>query len=448
MGKKTRYRKGQLKPYLLRAESHEISTLTAVPHTEPLAHKWLAKMRWGKLGENKQACPHCGTIDTHYWIESKTRWACRATLCGRHFSVTTQTKFHGTRRTAREIISILFQFQEAVEGISSRHLAGLHDMGQQSMNVITHKIREALWESCDRSPLTGEVDADAAYFFKYKRPPNTGTGTSFAMKAKAKTAGLYPDNPDAAKEGIRSPAPAGPGDVPAAQAPVAPKADEKEPAPDTMHALVAFIERDKLGGGGKRVRVAVIKTENQVDLFALAKEFVAKEATVFTDDHSGYNLFSGRFLVHRQVNHKVTFMDKDGTHTNTVEGFFAQMRRMQTGAYHRMGLGYLELYATEMAWRYEVRRTSNLAKLEDLARRCLTTGLPKQFADYWDKRPKDQRIAKPAEGTTAFELPKGSMRVRRGRPPKGKGSARSSLELAPAAPGPSLETERPGASAA
>ena len=443
MARISRYKKGQEKPYLLTAASHEISTLTAVPRTEPQAIQWLAKMRWGKLGENVQACPHCGAIDTHYWIKTKTRWSCRAKLCRRQFSVTTETKFHSTKLSAREIISILFQFQEAVEGISSRHMAGLHDMGQQPMNIITHKIREALWESWDHSPLTGEVEADAAYFFKYKRPPNAGTGTSFGMKAVAKAAGIASENKQEAAKEATTAAPTADGTPPTpetdatAAAPTettsAPSGDatkaEKEKDPDTMHALVAFIERGTTCPGGQRVRVAVIKTENQLDLLKLGKEFVDKDATVITDEHSGYNLFSGRFVEHRQVNHKVAFKDEDGTHTNYVEGFFAQMRRMQAGAYHRMGLGYLELYATEMAWRYEMRRTSNLTKLEDLARRCLTTGLPKRFADYWDKRPKERRIAKPAEGTMAFEIPKGSMRVKRGRPKKSKDKPPPAVEL-------------------
>jgi len=375
------------KPFLLTRAARETDVLTVVPSKEIDAVKWLARMRWGPGGWEQQACPHCGAIEHHYFRPKQMHWQCRAKLCRRKFHVFTKTKFHGTRRTAREVISILFQFQEAAEGISSRQLGGLHNMSQQAMNVFTHKIREALWQTHNRALLIGEIEADAAYFFKYKRPPNRGTGTSYKMKKEAQEAGLDPDAPEAPDE-------------------------------DKMHALVAFVERGAPGEGGVRVRIAVLKTENQLNLLALAKTFADKDATAYTDEHKGYGLFSGRFKSHRRVLHRKEFRSKDGTHTNMVEGFFAQMRRMQAGAYQRMALGYLELYATEMAWRYEHRRISNLKRLEDLARRCLTSGPSVRFADYWDKRPVDRRIAKPKDRAVAFEIPKGSFGNRRGRPPK------------------------------
>lgn len=408
------------KPFILTKAARETDVLTVVPSKEIDAVKWLARMRWGPGGWEQQTCPHCGAIEQHYSRPKEIEWQCRGKLCRQKFNVFTKTKFHATRRTAREVISILFHFQEAAEGISSRQLGGLHDMSQQAMNVFTHKIREALWQTHDRSLLTGEFEVDAAYFFKYKRPPNIGTGTSFKMKAKAKAAGLDPDAPEAT-------------------------AEEDDP----MHALVAFVQRGEPGEGGIRVRVAVIKTENQIDILRFAKSFADRDAIAFTDEHKSYNPFAGRFKSHRRVTHKKEFRSKDGTHTNMVEGFFAQMRRMQAGAYHRMGLGYLELYATEMAWRYERRRISNLKRLEDLARRCLTTGSPLRFADYWDKRDIEDRIVKPKDQAVAFEIPKGSFGKRRGRPPKR--DARMSLapdvrsagspDQAPLAlPPPSLET--------
>jgi hypothetical protein len=385
----SRYKKGQPKPFLLRPEAREISLLDLTAMTEAQAVGWLAAIRWPEHWPQQQVCPHCQTATDHTWLDKYERWSCRNRQCAKQFNVLTLTKLQGLRRTAREIVAILFQFAQAAEGISSLHLSRLYNMTHQAMNVLTHKLREGLYAAQDPTLLTGEVEADAAYFFRYKRPGNVGRGASAAMRGKAKGAGLT-------------------------------ESDKEKDDPAKMHALVTFVERGSSGEGGVRVKVAVLKTENQLDLLQTAKSFVATEAVVITDEHSGYNLLDGRHD-HRTVNHSREFVSKDGAHTNIVEGFFSQMRRMQAGAYHRMGLGYLELYAVEMAWRYERRRQSNLQRTMDLARCCLTMGLPVRFADYWDKRPLGARIPKPKESTVAFEIPKSEVPRRRGRPPKSAG---------------------------
>jgi ISXO2-like transposase domain len=88
-----------------------------------------------------------------------------------------------------------------------------------------------------------------------------------------------------------------------------------------------------------RIRVSIVKTENQVDLMKYAAEFVASGAEVLTDNHRSYNLQDALVDSQMQVRHKVAFMDEDGTHTNNVECFFGELRRAQTGAFHGMGLG-------------------------------------------------------------------------------------------------------------
>jgi hypothetical protein len=67
-------------------------------------------------------------------------------------------------------------------------------------------------------------------------------------------------------------------------------------------------------------------------------------------------------------------------------------------------------YATEIAWRLEMRDVPNDVRFADLARQALCSGPSKQFADMWNKRPVDKRVAKPEERGVAFEIPRRSMK--------------------------------------
>jgi len=375
----------------------------AIFNDEDAALKWLAELRWGLDG---QVCPFCGDIDHHYWLAKRRLWKCRAKQCGRQFSIFTGTKFHATSLKPSDVTRLLLVWQESAEGMSSRELAGLIGLNYRATHFQVMKLREALVQTQDTTPLTGIVEVDAAYFCRYVRPPNKGTGTSYRTKAKS-AEGKEEAAGDAETTKVTK-----------AQSPVA-KANDAETAKDgkylqnpNMHALVAFVQRLPDGMGIARIRVAVVKTETQVDVLPLTLAFVDESATVLTDEHGAYTPVIAAVADHARIRHKNAFVDEAGVHTNHVECYFGEMRRAQQGAFHSMGLGYLIYYATEIAWRLEMRDKPNHIRLEDLARRVLRSGRPVQFADMSNKRPKagKPKVEKPAVKGLAFEIPKASVK--------------------------------------
>lgn len=373
--------------YLLCADYRQESLQDLLKRTEEDTVQYLAKIRWGGLGENKQACPACGSIDTHYWCKSLGGWKCRDKLCGKQFTVFSGTRLHGIKMPPTTVMSILFHFVEAKDGISSREISGLHDFNHQTVHVMTLKIREALRETISAEPLlTGYVQADAAYFIKYVRPGNIGMGASTAAKVQQKNAGL---DENAKVHNVVSP---------------------------NMHALVVFV---KAGQQGQReYRIACIKTENQVDLLALGQRFCAPGAALVTDQHSAYNFFSGEFVAHYRVNHQQEFMTEDGFNTNFAEGIFSRLRAAVAGAWHRTSIQNLEEYGWEIAWRQTMVGRPNGEQLDDLVRRVLTSGRPTRFVDYWGKRPKEHRPKREELGMLV-EVDKNDLSKRRGRPAAG-----------------------------
>lgn len=374
--------------YLLRAEYRRTSLLKLLDKSEAEQRAYLAGIRWGEHGENKQVCPACGSIETHYWCESVSRWKCRDKLCGKQFTVFSGTRFHNMKMSMPQFLGIMFQFVEAKDSVSSRELSGLYDLNHQSVHVTTLKIREAIRETMSAEPLLdGYIQADAAYFMKYQRPKNVGTGASLSAKRDQKNAGLN-ENGKVAQT-------------------VSPK----------MHALVVFVQSG--AKGQRRYKVAVVKTENQVDMLTLGQQFCTKNALLVTDQHSAYNFFTGEFDAHFRVNHSEEFMSEDGFHTNYAEGFFARVRAAVGGAWHKMTLQYLEEYGWEFAWRQTMAGHNNLYQLNDLLRRVLNSGRATRFADYWGTRP-EPKPKVPADGRgTVMAVDKDGVKKKRGRPTVG-----------------------------
>ena len=313
--------------YLLTPAYRTTSLLEILGYTETQLAAYLEHIRWGGLGLGVQACPKCGSIDRHYRCASINGWKCKG--CAKQFSVLSGTRVHGMKMSLKTFMSFAMHFMEAKDSMSSRELSGLHDLDYQTAHVLTLKVREAIRETMgSEGPLTGYVQADAAYFMKYVRPGNVGTGAALAAKEIQKNAGLDED-----------------GKLPA-------KVNE------SMHALVVFVQAGQQCH--RRYRIAMIKTENQVDLLTLGQQFCAKEAILVTDQHSAYNFFSGEFVAHHQVNHNKEFQTRDGVNTNLAENIFSRIRAAVHGAWHRMSVQNLVEYGWEVAWRQEMVGSDNL----------------------------------------------------------------------------------------
>jgi hypothetical protein len=61
-------------------------------------------------------------------------------------------------------------------------------------------------------------------------------------------------------------------------------------------------------------------------------------------------------LDHRIINHSAGLYVQGSTHTNTIEGFFGNLKTGMRGAYKKVSPRYLQSYLNEYAWRYNARR--------------------------------------------------------------------------------------------
>lgn len=77
-------------------------------------------------------------------------------------------------------------------------------------------------------------------------------------------------------------------------------------------------------------------------------------AILITDAYPGYRLVR-QFMPHETISHSEWYVDGD-IHTNTIESFWAILKRGIVGQYHKVSPRYLSRYITEFSYRYNYRK--------------------------------------------------------------------------------------------
>lgn len=119
---------------------------------------------------------------------------------------------------------------------------------------------------------------------------------------------------------------------------------------DNKSAVMGFIERD----GSARLRVIGDNTFKDV-----VRDNVKPSATVITDSHISYVGLADEYNDHQSVNHSIMEFRKGIAYTNSVEGFFACLKRSIFGIYHQVSPKHLQRYCYETAYRYNTRKITD-----------------------------------------------------------------------------------------
>ena len=81
------------------------------------------------------------------------------------------------------------------------------------------------------------------------------------------------------------------------------------------------------------------------------------EKTRFMTDGEGqYRLLADMFVSHETVNHGIGEYVRGDVHNNTVEGYFATLKRGIIGTYHHVSPQHLKRYLAEFDFRYNERK--------------------------------------------------------------------------------------------
>ena len=128
---------------------------------------------------------------------------------------------------------------------------------------------------------------------------------------------------------------------------------------------------NKRGRGTKKEAVlGAVERDGNVKISAVSKsmlsgknlmDFVRKnidvlETILVTDEYIGYNKMKD-IVAHETINHSYEYARGD-IHTNTIESFWAILKRGIIGQFHKVSKKYLQNYLDEFEYRYN-RRNQN-----------------------------------------------------------------------------------------
>ncbi len=331
--------------------------------TDDQARMFLAELRWGSA--DQQVCPDCGVIDRHYNIRTRGQWRCKH--CFHTFSVTSGTPLADHKLGYRKLLIALFAFVINQKGLAALALRRIIGGQYRTSFTLLHKLREAIMLTTSQDQLGGIVEIDGGHFSGRKR------------KGRKKR------KPDAKKKTVP--------DKYAQHRSRAPRSAFayhpnrriiialREISPETTGAINKYNGKP-IGKGATRTVVAVCRSENNVDVEALIRKHVAAPSTIRSDEMHAYCNVKLMGYTHEVVNHSVEFSSDEGYNENQAESFFSRMRRACIGIYHRITPKYMLDYATETAWREDVRRKDTRTQMAELFSRVSRAGLSRDWINY------------------------------------------------------------------
>ncbi|MCY3789045.1 MAG: IS1595 family transposase [Gemmatimonadetes bacterium] len=276
-----------------------VSIIQQFPHQAACINH-LESVRWGEQPQ----CPFCQSEHVARKAEKGRvgRWNCHA--CKSSFNVLSGTIFEKTRIPLQKWFLAIGLMLNAKKSLSSYQLARDCDLNPPSAWYMQQRIRAAMADN-DRL-LSGLVEADETYVGGKPRRTNRK------------------DDHTRNKPG---------------------RGTKKTP-------VIGVVER----GGAVIAKVAEDLTGKGIVQFL--KGAVDPDASLLiTDEYRGYNAAES-FLPHAVINHSERYVD-GWVHTNTIEGFWALIKRAWYGQHHHYSRRYTPLYVAETSWKYNERKNPN-----------------------------------------------------------------------------------------
>ena len=261
----------------------------------------LENIRWG----DNPCCPKCGCLEVARKADGDRvgRWNCR--VCKSSFNVLSGTIFEKTRVPLQKWFLAIGLMIHAKKSLSSCQLARDLDLTQPTAWYVQHRIRAAMTD--DQLPLLqGIVEADETYLGGKPRKTNKKDG-----------------------------------------APPSPRGRGTKKTP-----VIGAVER-----GGKVVAQVATSLTGKGILRFVQDNIDPSGSLLITDEYTAYKAVR-KTMRHAVINHSVSYADGD-THTNTIESFWALIKRAWYGSHHHYKEGYIPLYVAEACWKYNHRRSRN-----------------------------------------------------------------------------------------
>lgn len=263
-----------------------------------LEHLW--RTRHSPDGEHAY-CPKCDgrhVFKRYATKQGRQSWTC--TACGHHVHPTAGTIFHKSSTSLQLWYYAMYLMASTRCGISAKQLERELGVHYKTAWRMFNKIRNELMKD-DAKPLKGDVEID--------------------------------------ETGVHG-------------RPRGPKMTLKEAAQwrERQISVLGMVER------GGRIKLRIIKSRRGEPLSGTVRANVNPNSIIFTDDWMAYKPLAREYAGHNVINHSAGFYVQGHIHTNTIEGFFGNLKTGMRGTYKKVSHKWLQSYLDEYAWRFNQRR--------------------------------------------------------------------------------------------
>jgi len=236
-------------------------------------------------------CPSCGVIDTKFY-RVKGRKCYACMHCGYQLHPLAETIFHKSSTPLKSWFYAIYLFSVSKNGVAAKELERHLGVTYKTAHRMARQIRLLMTQDGQIGGFGATAEADETYFGG-KRRLSRGT--------RHKT------------------------------------------------AVLGVVER----GGEVRAKVTDVASARRAQAFLST---AMKLDTILHTDESRIYLWAKKYgLEHEAVNHSKNEYVRGRVTTNTIEGFWGQLKRSIDGTYHAVSPKYLQLYVDEFAWRYSHR---------------------------------------------------------------------------------------------
>ena len=283
-------------------------------HDDEAARRHFEAIRWPSGPE----CPHCGVVDQATELKGKSTrpgvYKCKA--CRKPFSATVGTLFERSKIPLCKWLLAVHLLTASKKGMSAHQLWRMLGFGSyRTAWFMAHRIRESFRDlhPADAGPLGGEgkiVEADETYIGGKERNKHANK----KLKAGRGTIG--------------------------------------------KEAVFSLVERRG------RVRSQHVTSVTAKTLRPIMTAQIKRETSLMTDDAGQYRHMHKDFVSHEVVNHGIGEYVRGGVHTNTIESYFAILKRGISGVYHHVSQQHLKRYLAEFDFRYNERMSLDVSDAE------------------------------------------------------------------------------------
>ena len=279
---------------------------------EEFCHNFLKDLFWGKNRENKK-CPRCQSCNVN---EFKDYTKNRCYDCKFEFSIRKGTIFDDSKVTLKRWFMVIYLANSNKKGVNSLAVSRQVGVTQKTAWFMLHRIKNAVAGKMFNNQFTGTVEIDECYLGG--KEGNKHTINKFKSEKTA---------------------------------------------------VIGMVERET-----KQVKAVSVENADKESLLPKIGCNVKEKATIITDTYSAYNDLRNNYK-HKSVKHSANEyvrneIDIDGRvafkiHTNTIEGFWSQVKRTILGTHHWISKKHINKYLGEMSFRYNTKEMEDNARFLD-----------------------------------------------------------------------------------